>query len=284
MRKSTSSWAPPRSESPATSTVIDQDFIRERSAPHFRLKANVHRGHSLVAPGNHGQLEPRRIDTGDHRGVSRGLGPMVGKPRAQPEPRPDGRIGAELRGKQQDRAGRRLRQDLDHAEPRRRGIVAWRGGRFERGTSIGFTRTWARTSTDPCPMRMSVAALLNGEVVGIANGRAEFGPRALGNRSLIADPRGRETKDRVNRIKKREPFRPFAPVIMAEFADTVFRHAGTGIALHAVRGPREAAGSLSRDRSLRQYSPGANRAPRAASSCSTISCHASTKRPAVRCC
>jgi carbamoyltransferase len=51
---------------------------------------------------------------------------------------------------------------------------------------------------------------------------SEFGPRALGNRSLIADPRGPETKDRVNRIKQREPFRPFAPVIMAQFADRYF--------------------------------------------------------------
>lgn len=65
-------------------------------------------------------------------------------------------------------------------------------------------------------------ALLAGEVVGVANGRAEFGPRALGNRSLITDPRGPETKDRVNQIKKREPFRPFAPIILEQFADDYF--------------------------------------------------------------
>jgi carbamoyltransferase len=65
-------------------------------------------------------------------------------------------------------------------------------------------------------------ALLAGEVVGVANGRAEFGPRALGNRSLITDPRGPETKDRVNQIKKREPFRPFAPIILEQYASEYF--------------------------------------------------------------
>ena len=52
--------------------------------------------------------------------------------------------------------------------------------------------------------------------------RAEFGPRALGNRSLLADPRGMDIKDRVNEIKRRQKFRPFAPVILAELADAYF--------------------------------------------------------------
>ena len=59
-------------------------------------------------------------------------------------------------------------------------------------------------------------------IVGVANGRAEFGPRALGNRSLLADPRGGDVKDRVNAVKRREEFRPFAPVIMAEHASEHF--------------------------------------------------------------
>jgi carbamoyltransferase len=56
----------------------------------------------------------------------------------------------------------------------------------------------------------------------VASGRAEFGPRALGNRSLLADPRGKETKDRVNGIKRRQKFRPFAPVILEEFVHQYF--------------------------------------------------------------
>jgi len=59
-------------------------------------------------------------------------------------------------------------------------------------------------------------------IVGVASGRAEFGPRALGNRSLLADPRGQEIKDKVNEIKRRQKFRPFAPVILEERADMYF--------------------------------------------------------------
>lgn len=59
-------------------------------------------------------------------------------------------------------------------------------------------------------------------IVGVANGKAEFGPRALGNRSLLADPTKPDMKDRVNAIKQRQEFRPFAPVIMAEHAEEYF--------------------------------------------------------------
>jgi len=58
--------------------------------------------------------------------------------------------------------------------------------------------------------------------VGVASGRAEFGPRALGNRSLLADPRGHSIKNRVNEIKRRQKFRPFAPVILEEYAEEYF--------------------------------------------------------------
>jgi len=74
----------------------------------------------------------------------------------------------------------------------------------------------------PFDLNGALASLMAGEVIGIATGRAEFGPRALGNRSLISDPRGSEVKDRVNNIKKRELFRPFAPAIMEEHVDTYF--------------------------------------------------------------
>lgn len=72
------------------------------------------------------------------------------------------------------------------------------------------------------PVRSALASLLAGEIFGIANGRAEFGPRALGNRTLCADPRGPDIKDRMNEIKKRQEFRPFAPVILEEHAHEYF--------------------------------------------------------------
>jgi carbamoyltransferase len=65
----------------------------------------------------------------------------------------------------------------------------------------------------------SVAQLLaDGKIVGLFQGRGEFGPRSLGNRSLLADPRRVEMKDFINaKVKRREWFRPFAPAVMAEY-------------------------------------------------------------------
>jgi len=63
--------------------------------------------------------------------------------------------------------------------------------------------------------------LVDHKVCGVANGKAEFGPRALGNRSLLADVRT-NVKDTVNKIKKRQEFRPFAPAILSEHADQYF--------------------------------------------------------------
>ena len=63
--------------------------------------------------------------------------------------------------------------------------------------------------------------LLKNKVVGVANGKAEFGPRALGNRSLLADPR-LDIKDYVNKIKNRQKFRPFSPAILEEFSKDYF--------------------------------------------------------------
>lgn len=58
---------------------------------------------------------------------------------------------------------------------------------------------------------------------GIAWGEAEYGPRALGNRSLIADPRGDGVKDLVNTVKRRQKFRPFAPAVLQEYAHEYFK-------------------------------------------------------------
>ena len=69
--------------------------------------------------------------------------------------------------------------------------------------------------------REVVDHLLKHKVVGVANGRAEFGPRALGNRSLLGDPRY-NIKNTVNKIKRRQKFRPFAPAILAEYYDEYF--------------------------------------------------------------
>jgi carbamoyltransferase len=72
------------------------------------------------------------------------------------------------------------------------------------------------------PVNSILDHLVRDKIVGVASGRAEFGPRALGNRSLLADPRGPDIKDRVNEIKRRQKFRPFAPVILEELAGDYF--------------------------------------------------------------
>jgi carbamoyltransferase len=72
------------------------------------------------------------------------------------------------------------------------------------------------------PVEGLISQLKSVKLVGVANGRAEFGPRALGNRSLLADPRGPEVKDTVNEIKRRQRFRPFAPSILQEHAGEYF--------------------------------------------------------------
>ena len=72
------------------------------------------------------------------------------------------------------------------------------------------------------PVEQLINELKRTGIVGVASGKAEFGPRALGNRSLLADPRGGDIKDRVNDIKQRQKFRPFAPAILAEHVHDYF--------------------------------------------------------------
>jgi carbamoyltransferase len=65
--------------------------------------------------------------------------------------------------------------------------------------------------------------LAEGQILGWVQGRSEFGPRALGSRSIVADPRPASNKDLINAmIKKREAFRPFAPSVLEEEADEYF--------------------------------------------------------------
>ena len=72
------------------------------------------------------------------------------------------------------------------------------------------------------PIQKIVDGILKDGIVAVATGRAEYGPRALGNRSILADPRDPLIKDKVNLIKQRELFRPFAPVVMADHAHKWF--------------------------------------------------------------
>ena len=72
-------------------------------------------------------------------------------------------------------------------------------------------------------LRRTAQHIADGKIVGWYQGRQEWGPRALGNRSILVDPRRAEMKDILNqRIKHREPFRPFAPSILEEATGEYF--------------------------------------------------------------
>ena len=72
------------------------------------------------------------------------------------------------------------------------------------------------------PVIQIIDELEQNKVCGVASGKAEFGPRALGKRSLFADPRVANIKDIINTYKKREPFRPFAPIVLEECVNDIF--------------------------------------------------------------
>jgi carbamoyltransferase len=84
------------------------------------------------------------------------------------------------------------------------------------GESLSFRREEEIT-------RKAAQELASGKVLGWFQGRMEFGPRALGNRSILADPREPRMKDLINeKVKRREPFRPFAPAVLEERASDYF--------------------------------------------------------------
>jgi carbamoyltransferase len=71
--------------------------------------------------------------------------------------------------------------------------------------------------------RLGARLIADGAVIGWMQGRSEFGPRALGHRSILADPRPAANRDRINAcIKSREPYRPFAPAVLEERATEYF--------------------------------------------------------------
>lgn len=83
--------------------------------------------------------------------------------------------------------------------------------------------TWTTIEDEAALCRETAAAIAAGQVIGWFQGRMEWGARALGNRSILADPRRRDMRDIINqKIKFRERFRPFAPSVLAEAIDEYF--------------------------------------------------------------
>jgi carbamoyltransferase len=103
---------------------------------------------------------------------------------------------------------------------------AYTGPRFENGRVADRLRASGlhyQELDDGELVRRTASLVAKGDVVGWFQGRMEWGPRALGNRSIVADPRRHDMKDILNaRIKYREPFRPFAPSILGEVVSDYF--------------------------------------------------------------
>jgi len=104
---------------------------------------------------------------------------------------------------------------------------AYWGESHDAATVEGFLKErgirYERFDDEPALLERVVDRLQTGQVVGWSQGRFEWGPRALGHRSILADPRRPEMRDIVNvKIKFREPYRPFAPSVLAEYAEDYF--------------------------------------------------------------
>jgi carbamoyltransferase len=99
-------------------------------------------------------------------------------------------------------------------------LSAYTGPEFSNGAirdALTNAKLEFETYTDEELTKRAAHDIASGKVVGWFQGKMEFGPRALGNRSIVVDPRRADMKDILNdRIKKREPFRPFAPSILEE--------------------------------------------------------------------
>lgn len=120
-----------------------------------------------------------------------------------------------------------LAQRRDHPDtpPRRAPLSPFLGSRLdpaalERAQALGGLTP---TVTGDGVMAAAAERLARGKIVAVARGRAEHGPRALGNRSILADPRDPQIAHTINaRVKLREPFRPFAPAILHEHGPAWF--------------------------------------------------------------
>ena len=108
--------------------------------------------------------------------------------------------------------------------PRPKGNYVYLGPEFdEREIEAALRRSGLGYSRPADIARHTAEQIASGRIVGWFQGRMECGPRALGNRSILADPRSPESKPRLNeKVKHREPFRPFAPSVLAERSGEYF--------------------------------------------------------------
>jgi carbamoyltransferase len=112
----------------------------------------------------------------------------------------------------------------DKRPPQRGYSTPYLGPAFKRSDILAAVKSAGLTARrSKSPARDAADMIADGKIVAWFQGRMEFGPRALGNRSLLADPRRPDMRDILNqKVKHREDFRPFAPSVLAEHADEWF--------------------------------------------------------------
>jgi carbamoyltransferase len=202
--------------------LIRDDLIEDTPAPHFRLKTNLHRG----ALWWHPEIEAREHLAASIQAICETY--LVSLARWAREQTSIRNValggGVALNCVANSRIARESGFERIWIFP----------NPGDAGSSIGAVAAINRQKLDfrnafvghdihrPFDVDGAVSDLVAGQVIGIATGRAEFGPRALGHRSLLCDPRGPQAKDRVNAIKQRELFRPFAPAVLQEHAEEQF--------------------------------------------------------------
>jgi carbamoyltransferase len=204
---------------------LKNDYIKDMTAPNFKLKKSVHRGMINWRPGYNNPADIVNIAASVQRITEDFLKDLVKWTRNKiPSPNLVFMGGVALNCVANEKiaklklyddiwimpnpgdAGSSLGAILAHTNE----FADWQGPYL--GTNIV-------ASSNPSHV---VDTLMSNKIIGIANGRAEFGPRALGNRSLLADPRGDHIKSDMNKIKKRQKFRPFAPIVLEEYAHKYF--------------------------------------------------------------
>jgi len=118
--------------------------------------------------------------------------------------------------------------------PERGNSTPYLGPAFDRREILAAVKSAGLTPRrSKSPARDAADMIADGKIVAWFQGRMEFGPRALGNRSLLADPRRPDMRDILNqKVKHREDFRPFAPSVMAERAEEWFEVGGTHSTSH----------------------------------------------------
>ena len=118
--------------------------------------------------------------------------------------------------------------------PERGNFTPYLGPAFNRHEILAAVKSAGLTPRrSKSPARAAADMIADGKIVAWFQGRMEFGPRALGNRSLLADPRRPDMRHILNQmVKHREDFRPFAPSVMAERADEWFEIGGTHSTSH----------------------------------------------------